>query len=175
MRLSHLLLVASSAIVLVGCNTMQPSAQQQGSAPSAESQTQTQQFFSAVEARRGSALTMAERLQVQGLTGSAKAGMNTAQASFLNRVGAQIGMDGAILAALFPEATKPVSETTVVSRIEKALGKPLTVADQAAVRSAATLRNNSIGSIKTGLASNIGSRTGMSTEVILALMPLLGF
>ena len=179
MRFSYLALVATSAIALTACNTMQPASQTgsqaQNDQQNAQSQTQAQQFFSAIEARRGSALSMAERIQIQGLTGSAKVGMNAAQSSFLNRVGAQIGMDGALLAALFPEASKPISENAAVARIEKALGKPLAAADQAAVRSATTLRNNSIASVKTGLAANIGSRTGMSTEVVLALMPLLGF
>lgn len=179
MRFSYLVLVATSAIALTACNTMQPAgqtgSQPQGNQQSAQSQTQAQQFFSAIEARRGSALSMAERIQIQGLTGSAKVGMNTAQSGFLNRIAAQIGMDGALLAALFPEATKPISENAAVTRIENALGKPLAAADQAAVRSATTLRNNSIASVKTGLAANIGSRTGMSTEVVLALMPLLGF
>jgi len=180
MRFPHLLVVATTAIALTACNTMQPAGQTggthtQNNQHNAESQTQAQQFFSAIEARRGSALTMAERVQIQGLTGSAKVGMNTAQAGFLNQVGAQIGMDGALLAALFPEASKPISESAAISRIERSLGKPLSAADQAAVRSAATLRNNSIANVKTGLAANIGSRTGMSTEVVLALMPLLGF
>ncbi len=179
MRFSYLALVATSAIALTACNTMQPAGQTgtqpQNNQQNAQSQTQAQQFFSAIEARRGSALSMAERIQIQGLTGSAKVGMNTAQSGFLNQVGAQIGMDGALLAALFPEASKPISENAAVARIENALGKPLAAADQAAVRSATTLRNNSISSVKTGLAANIGSRTGMSTEVVLALMPLLGF
>jgi hypothetical protein len=180
MRFRNVLVAVTTVITLSACNTMQPAGQTGGAHPqnqqqSAESQTQAQQFFSAIEARRGSALSMTERVQIQGLTGSAKAGMNTAQAGFLNRVGAQIGMDGALLAALFPEASKPISESAAISRIERSLGKPLSAADQAAVRSATTLRNNSIASVKTGLAANIGARTGMSTEVVLALMPLLGF
>lgn len=148
-----------------------------GSAPATSNTatpTQTQSFLASLEAKRGSALTLAERLQVQGLTGTAKVGLNNVQSNFLNKVGAQVGLNGAVLAALFPEAGKPLSEHTAVAKIESSLGKKLTAADQAAVKSATVLRNNSLASLKTGLAASIGSRTGMSTDVVLALMPLLG-
>lgn len=79
--------------------------------------TQTQSFIAAMEAKRGSALTLAERLQVQGLTGTAKVGLNNTQNNFLNKIGAQVGLDGAVIAALFPEAGKPLSETAVVAKI----------------------------------------------------------
>ena len=136
--------------------------------------TQTQSFVAALEAKRGSALTLAERLQVQALTGTAKVGLNNAQNNFLNRVGAQVGLNGAVIAALFPEAGKPLSEYAAVAKIEGSLGKKLTAADQAAVKTATVLRNNSLASLKTGLAASIGSRIGMSTEIVLALMPMLG-
>lgn len=137
--------------------------------------TQTQQFMAAVEAKRGSALTFAERVQLQGLTGTAKVGLNNAQTAFLNKIGAQVGLDGAVIAALFPDAGKPVSENVVVQRLESRLGKSLSAADASAVRAATALRNNSVTSLKTGLANSIGARVGMDGQIILALMPLLGF
>lgn len=42
------------------------------------------------------------------------------------------------------------------------------------MKTATALRNNSLVSLKTGLAASIGSRIGLSTEVVLALMPMLG-
>jgi hypothetical protein len=171
----RVLSILTLTLVLAACATVPAG---NGTAPAASNTatpTQTQSFLAAMEAKRGSALTLAERLQVQGLTGTAKVALNNAQNNFLNKVGAQVGLDGAILAALFPEAGKPLSENAVVAKIESSLGKKLTAADQAAVKSATVLRNNSLVNLKTGLAASIGSRTGMSTEVVLALMPLLGF
>ena len=171
----RVLSILTLTLLLAACATVPAG---NGTAPAASNTatpTQTQAFLAAMEAKRGSALTLAERLQVQGLTGTAKVGLNNAQNNFLNKVGAQVGLDGAILAALFPEAGKPLSENAVVAKIESSLGKKLTAADQAAVKSATVLRNNSLVNLKTGLAASIGSRTGMSTEVVLALMPLLGF
>lgn len=135
---------------------------------------QTQSFLAALEAKRGSALTLTERVQVQGLTGATKVGLNNAQSNFLNRVGAQVGLDANIIAALFPEAGKPLSENAAITRIESRLGKPLAAADKAAITAATALRNNSLGNLRQGLAASIGSRTGMSTDIVLALMPMLG-
>jgi hypothetical protein len=170
----RVLSILTLTLVLAACATAPAG---NGSAPAASNTatpTQTQSFLASLEAKRGSALTLAERLQVQGLTGTAKVGLNNVQSNFLNKVGAQVGLNGAVLAALFPEAGKPLSEHEAVAKIESSLGKKLTAADQAAVKSATVLRNNSLASLKTGLAASIGSRTGMSTDVVLALMPLLG-
>lgn len=161
-------------LMLAGCATAPAGSGSASSTSNTVTPTQTQSFVAALEAKRGSALTLAERLQVQGLTGTAKVGLNNAQNNFLNKVGAQVGLNGAVIAALFPEAGKPLSENAVVTKIESSLGKKLTAADQAAVKTATVLRNNSLVSLKTGLAASIGSRIGMSTEIVLALMPLLG-
>lgn len=161
-------------LMLAGCATAPTGSGSPSTTDNTATATQTQSFMAALEAKRGSALTLAERLQVQGLTGTAKVGLNNAQNNFLNKVGAQVGLNGAVIAALFPEAGKPLSESAVVTKIESSLGKKLTAADQAAVKTATVLRNNSLASLKTGLAASIGSRIGMSTDVVLALMPLLG-
>ena len=161
-------------LMLAGCATAPAGSGSASSTSNTATPTQTQSFVAALEAKRGSALTLAESLQVQGLTGTAKVGLNNAQNNFLNKVGAQVGLNGAVIAALFPEAGKPLSENAVVTKIESSLGKKLTAADQAAVKTATVLRNNSLVSLKTGLAASIGSRIGMSTEIVLALMPLLG-
>lgn len=171
MRVISLLMLT---LVLAACATAPAGNGSASSSSNTATATQTQSFVTALEAKRGSALTLAERVQVQGLTGATKVGLNNAQSNFLNKVGAQVGLNGAVIAAMFPEAGKPLSENAVVTKIESSLGKKLTVADQTAVKAAAALRNNSLASLKTGLAASIGSRIGMSTDIVLALMPMLG-
>ncbi len=172
MRLLSLLALATS-LTLTACVTTDGSGSASGS--QVASPTQSQQFMNAVEAKRGSALTLAERVQLQGLTGAANLGLDNAQGAFLNKIGAQVGLSGPMLAALFPEAGQPISQNAAVQRIESKLGHPLSVADAAAVKAATGLRNNSVASLKSGLANSIGGRLGMDGQVILALMPLLGF
>lgn len=182
MRLMSLLALAGT-LTLSACATAPAGNGNTGSNASggyagsgtATSPTQAQQFMTAVEAKRGSALTYAEKVQVQGLAGAAKLGLNNAQNSFLNKVGAQVGVNPAIIAAIYPEAGQPVSESEAVKRLEARLGKKLTAADQSAVKAATALRNNSVGSLKTSLANGIGNRLGMDGAVIEALLPLLGF
>lgn len=172
--MNMLLIPALLAATLLTTGCVSPQGSATGSSTVA-TPTQTQQFMTAVEAKRGSALTLAERVQLQGLTGSAKLGIDTAQRNFLNKIGAQVGLNGDIVAALFPESARPLSQADVVRKLETRLGKPLAAADKAAVEAATTLRNNSMGSLKIGLANSIGARVGMDGQLILALMPLLGF
>jgi len=177
MRLLSLLaslLTLGAALTLAACAPMNGTTASQGGSQVA-TPTQTQQFMTAVEAKRGSALTLAEKVQLQGLTGAARLGMDNAQGAFLDKVGAQVGLNGAVLAALFPEAGKPVSQSAAVQRVQSKLGKPLSSADAAAVKAATALRNNSVDSLKTSLAGSIGARLGMDSQVVLALMPMLGF
>lgn len=178
MRLMSLLAVAGT-LSLAACATAPGSAPAaSGSSNSnvqAASPTQAQQFMTAVEAKRGASLSYAEKIQIQGLAGAAKLGLNNAQNGFLDRVGAQVGLNGAVLAAIFPDAAQPVSESEAVKRIEGRLGKKLTAADQTAVKTAAALRNNSVASLKNSLAAGIGNRIGMDGATVAALLPLLGF
>ncbi|MEL0027929.1 MAG: hypothetical protein VW625_04585 [Perlucidibaca sp.] len=175
MRLLSLLALAS-ALTLSACATMTGEGQASSQSGSqVASPSQTQQFMTAVEAKRGSALTLAEKIQLQGLTGAARLSMDNAQNSFLDKIGSQVGLNGAVLASLFPEAGKPVSQSAAVQRLQSKLGKPLSAADTAAVKAATALRNNSVDGLKTSLANGIGARVGMDGQVILALMPMLGF
>lgn len=178
MRLMSLLAVAGT-LSLAACATAPGSAPAGNSGSNsnvqAASPTQAQQFMTAVEAKRGASLSYAEKIQIQGLAGAAKLGLNNAQNGFLDRVGAQVGLNGAVLAAIFPDAAQPVSESEAVKRLEGRLGKKLTAADQTAVKAAAALRNNSVASLKTSLANGIGNRIGMDGATVAALLPLLGF
>lgn len=169
------LFALTGTLILTGCETAPTAgpATGNGSVASA-SPSQAQQFMTAVEARRGEALTTAEKIQVQGLAGAARLGLNNAQTSFLNKVGAQVGLNGAVIAALFPEAGQPIGESEAVKRLEGKLGKKLTSADAAAVKAATRLRNTSVASVRTSLANGIGSRLGMDGAVVEALLPLLG-
>ena len=180
MRLLTVITLSASLLALTGCAGLGGTSTASGSATastnsSVATQSQTQQFISAVESKRGTALTAAEKIQLQGLSGATKLGLNNAQSGFLDKIGAQVGLDGTVVAALFPQAGKPVSESSVVSKLESKLGKKLTSADQAAVKAATSLRNNSVGGLKSSLASNIGSRLGMDATVVESLLPLLGF
>lgn len=181
MRLMSLLALAGTltlsacATAPAGNGSAAPAASHGGGQSATPSPTQAQQFMAAAEARRGSALTYAEKIQVQGLAGAAKLGLNNAQNSFLNKVGAQVGVSPAIIAALYPEAGQPVSESEAVKRLEGRLGKKLSTADQSAVKAATALRNNSVASLRTSLANGIGNRLGMDGATVEALLPLLGF
>ena len=174
MRLMTALAIATT-LTLAGCATTPDSSPMPaGSSAPTASPSQAQQFMTAVEARRGEALTTAEKIQVQGLAGAARLGLNNAQTSFLNKVGTQVGLNGAVIAALFPEAGQPIGESEAVKRLEGKLGKKLTSADAAAVKAATRLRNTSVSSVRTSLANGIGSRLGMDGAVVEALLPLLG-
>lgn len=135
---------------------------------------QTQQFLSAVEARRQAALTVTERAAVLATTAGAKQALNSTQNQFTQRLAGMVGLDASIVSALFPEWTKPVSEQAAVTRLERALGKPLSDVQSASVRSATALRNNSLSQLRQGTAEQVGRRTGLSADVVLALMPLIG-
>lgn len=179
MRLMSLLAVAGT-LSLTACATAPGSAPATtGGSGSSNAQvaspTQAQQFMTAVEAKRGASLSYAEKIQVQGLAGAARLGLNNAQNSFIDKVGAQVGVNGAVIAAIFPDAAQPVSESEAVKRLEGRLGKKLTAADQSAVKAAAALRNNSVASLKNSLANGIGNRIGMDGATVAALLPLLGF
>jgi hypothetical protein len=141
----------------------------------AASTSQTQSFIQAVEAKRGSALGLAEKVQLQGLVGATKAGINGVQNNFLNSLGQRVGLNGPVLAALFPTAGAPISESAAVTKVEQALGSRLSQADASAVKAATALRNNTGDSLKTGLSKRIGGLVGLDGAMIEALLPMLGF
>jgi hypothetical protein len=179
MRLFTIMLLGLSTLTLSACDTLpmnmggtQASSNNSGTASGIG---QTNQFINALEARRGTALSFAEQIEVQGLAGAAHSGLNGLQNGFLNSVAERTGMQPAVIAALLPAASKPLSESSAVARLEGKMGHALSASDQGAVRSATALRNNSLADIKTSLANKVASRTGMDPTVVQSLMPLLGF
>lgn len=167
-----LLLVAATCLSLTACATMDGG---NTGASTGASPSQTQSFIQAVEAKRGAALGVAEKVQLQGLVGATKSGLNGVQNTFLNNVGSRVGLNGQVLAALFPAIGTPVSENAAVAKVEKALGSRLSQADASAVKAATALRNNTGESLKTSLSNRVGGLVGLDGAVIEALLPLLGF
>ncbi len=172
--MKKLLVVAVTCLSLAACATM-GGGNTSPSASNGASASQTQSFIQAVEAKRGTALGMAEKIQLQGLVGATKSGLNGVQNSFLNNVGSRVGLNGPALAALFPSVGTPVSETAAVAKVEKALGSRLSQADASAVKAATALRNNTGESLKTSLSNRIGGLVGLDGAMVEAMLPLLGF
>lgn len=172
--MKKLLVAALSCLSLTACATMS-GGNTSASANSSASVGQTQSFIQAVEAKRGTALGVAEKVQLQGLVGATKSGLNGVQNNFLNSVGSRVGLNGTVLAALFPSVGTPVSENAAVAKVEKALGSRLSQADSAAVKAATALRNNTGESLKTSLSNRIGGLVGLDGAMVEALLPLLGF
>lgn len=170
--MKQFLLVVASCLSLTACATLGGGST---SANSGASASQTQSFIQAVEAKRGTALGVAEKVQLQGLVGATKSGLNSVQNSFLDSIGSRVGLTGQALAALFPSVGTPVSENAAVAKVERALGSRLSQADSAAVKAATALRNNTGESLKTSLSNRIGGLVGLDGAMIEALLPLLGF
>lgn len=164
------LVIAATCISLSACVGLGGA----GSTGPANSASQTQSFIQAVEAKRGTALGVAEKIQLQGLVGATKSGINGVQDKFLDNVASRIGLSGPAVAALFPAAGTPISESSAVAKIEKALGSRLSAADSAAVKAATALRNDTGESLKTGLSKRIGGLVGLDGALVESLLPLLG-
>lgn len=172
--MNKLFLVAATCLSLTACVSMNAGNTNAGASNGA-SASQTQSFIQAVEAKRGTALGVAEKVQLQGLVGATKVGINGVQNNFLNSVGQRVGLNGPVLAALFPAAGTPISESSAVAKVEKALGSRLSQADASAVKAATALRNNTGATLKTSLSNRIGGLVGLDGALVEALLPLLGF
>ena len=131
-------------------------------------------FLTRIETARGTALTVAEKSQVTVAAQQTRSLVDGAQQRFLGAVGSTIGLDAATVGMLFPNAAQPVSAPIVQKALESRLGKQLSGYESTAVNAAATLRNNSLTSLKSGLANKVGGTVGLPGETVLALLPLLG-
>lgn len=171
--MKKLLVIAATCLSLTACATLGGGSANNSAANNA-SASQTQSFIQAVEAKRGTALGVAEKIQLQGLVGATKSGINGVQNNFLESVGARVGLNGPVLAALFPAAGTPVSESAAVAKVEKALGSRLSAADSAAVKASTALRNNTGENLKSSLSKRIGGLVGLDGALVESLLPLLG-
>lgn len=131
-------------------------------------------FLTRIETARGTALTVAEKSQVTVAAQQTRSLVDGAQQRFLGAVGGTIGLDAATVGLLFPNAAQPVSAPIVQKALESKLGKQLSGYESTAVTAATALRNNSLSSLKSGLATKVGGTVGLPGETVLALLPLLG-
>jgi len=132
-------------------------------------------FLTRLEAARGTALTVAEKSQVTVVAQQTRGMIDGAQQRFLGAVGGTVGLDAATVGLLFPNTAQPVGQPIVQKALESKLGKQLSGMESTAVSAATALRNNSLSSLKSGLASRVGGAVGLPGETVEALMPLLGF
>lgn len=174
--MKKLLCLLPLALILAGCPMDafmgQPAS---GSAPAASTAMNLPTFLARLEAARGSALTVTEKATVGGMTQQTRGLLDSGQQRFLGVVSQTTGLDSTTLGLIFPQATQPVSQTEAASRLETRLGRQLGDTEAQAVKTAATLRNNSLTSLKSGLASRIGKTVGLDAAVVEGLLPLLGF
>lgn len=176
----HALLAAavSLSLGLTGCAGMNGFADNSQSAGSTSAQPGGVQglplFLNKLEAARGSALPLTDRLAIGGITAESKSLLDNTQNHFLDVLGERTGMGADTLKLLAPSVATPVSSSELVGKVEAKLGRHLTTADSTAIKAATTLRNNSLSSLKDGLADKIGTRTGVGKDTVVALLPLIG-
>lgn len=132
-------------------------------------------FLTKLDTLRGTALSVTEKATI---TEAVTQGNNTAtgiQNKFLGGIASATGLDAATIGAIIPSATQPVSNSDLTSKLEGKLGKKLGFFQNYGVKAANSLRNNSLDSLKTSLASGVASKVGMDPAIISGLLPMLGF
>lgn len=179
MSFRHALLATtlSLGLGLTGCagmNGFADNAQAGGSSAQASAVQNLPLFLNKIEAARGSALPITDRLAIGGITAESKSLLDNTQNHFLDVLGERTGMGADALKLLAPSVATPVSSSELVGKVEAKLGRRLTSADSTAIKAAATLRNNSLSSLKDSLADKIGTRTGVGKDTVVALLPLIG-
>lgn len=132
-------------------------------------------FLTKVDALRGKALTVAEKASVTDAVTTGDNAVNGIQAKFLGGISKATGLDTATLGAIIPSATQGVSNADLTSKIEGKLGKKLGFLQGWGVKSANTLRNNSLDGLKTTLRDGVATKIGMDPAIIGSLLPMLGF
>jgi hypothetical protein len=132
-------------------------------------------FLARLESMRGTALTTAEKTAVGGAVQQTRGLLDGGQQRFLSAVSQVSGLDAATLGIIFPPATQPVSQTDVVAKLESKAGRKLGSVETQAAKAATTLRNSSLASLKSNLATRVGQSVGMDAATVEGLLPLLGF
>ncbi|MGH8492950.1 MAG: hypothetical protein ACRERR_07575 [Moraxellaceae bacterium] len=132
-------------------------------------------FLNKIDSLRGKALTVAEKATVTDAVTQGNGALNGIQNKFLGGVASATGLDAATLGAIIPSATQPVSNSDLTSKLESKLGKKLGFMQSTGVKAANSLRNSSLDSLKTSLASGVASKVGMDPAIISGLLPMLGF
>lgn len=171
-----LLFSLSLALGLAGCATdglLGPSAPA-GAAAAPAPGMNLPGFIARLEAARGTALGAAEKAAVGGAVKQTRGLLDAGQQRFIGAVSQVSGLDPVTLGLLFPPANQPVSQVEAVSKLEGRLGRRLGSSEAQAVKAAALLRNNSLSSLRSGLAGKVGSTVGLPGEVVEALLPMVG-
>lgn len=132
-------------------------------------------FLNKLESTRGTALSVVEKASVVAALGQTRTMIDGAQNKFLGSVSQFTGLDTATLGVLVPQTTQSLSQNDVLSKVESKLGHKLSSTETTAAKAAITLRNNSLSSLKDGLAKQVGKVVGVDGEVVQALLPLAGF
>jgi hypothetical protein len=146
-----------------------------GAATGAASPMNVVTFISRLEAARGSALGIAEKAAVGGAVTQTRGLLDAGQQRFLGALSQVSGLDTGTLGVIFPPAAQPVSQTEAVGKLEGRLGRQLGDTEAQAVKAATVLRNNSLSSVRSGLASKVGGMVGLDGGMVEALFPVLGF
>lgn len=131
-------------------------------------------FLARLEAARGSALSVAEKTAVTGAVQQSRSLLDSGQQRFVGTLSQLSGLDPFTLGMIFPPATQPVSQSSVVSKLEQKLGRPLGSAEEQAAKAATLLRNSSMSALRSNLAGRIGQRVGLDAALVESLLPLLG-
>lgn len=173
-----LLLIAPLTLLLSGCPLDAVTGGGTASGTAAQPAGSTMNlptFLARLEAARGTALTVAEKGQVSTAAQATRNLIDSTQQRFLNATGQAVGLDGATLGLLFPKAAQPVSQADFLGKLEAQAGRRLGGTETQAAKAALALRNNSLASLKSGLAGKVGGIVGLDGPTVEALLPLLGF
>ncbi len=174
----RLLLIAPLALFLSGCLLDTVTGGSAATSPSAAATSPAMNlpvFLARLEAARGTALTVAEKSQVSTAAQATRSLIDNTQQRFLNATGQAVGLDGATLGLLFPKAAQPLAQAEFLSKLEAQAGRRLGGTETQAAKAALALRNNSLSSLKSGLAGKVGGAVGLDGPTVEALLPLLGF
>jgi hypothetical protein len=131
-------------------------------------------FIGRIEAARGTALGVAEKAAVGGAVQQTRGLIDAGQQRFLGAVAQVSGLDTGTLGILFPPAAQPISQSEAVGKLEGRLGRQLGGTEAQAIKAATLLRNNSLSSLKSGLAGKVGGMVGLPGEFVESLFPLVG-
>ena len=174
------LIVIATLLPLLSCTATGPAPSGSTAAPSTTTASasnmlaQLPAFLSKLDSARGSALTLSEKVVVTGVVTQGDNAVNGIQSQFLGTVSKYTGMDTATLGALFPSATQPVNDGDLNRKLEGKLGSSLSSVQKAGLKTANTLRNNSLDSLKTSMSDGVAKKLGMDPALVSSLMPLLG-
>lgn len=176
--MKKLLCLLPLSLSLAGCpmdSMLAPSAPASGTAASGTAAPMNlSTFLTRLDSARGTALTVAQKAAVGGAVQETRSLIDGGQQRFLNAVSQVSGLDSATLGAIFPQATQPVSQTDVVNRLESRIGRKLGGSEAQAAKAATILRNGSLESLKSSLATRVGKVAGVDAAFVETLFPLVG-